>query len=579
MSEQLSPILSVNINTSSLPPVFHIPHKKIIKENNLNLTIHRKINLKPIQSYKNNNNITTFNYMNNSTYANSIFKLKGKPLLKPINMNNNKNKNNISRNHNKILSEEIEYIKNKSLEKFAKTSENYYQMMQNMHNQIGKSQHTTFEKRYDEKKINNISINQNKNLINKNIFLMKNPQNNNNEIINNNIFTNKTVYINQKKDNIYSIKEFIPINKNKTLMLCIPNLKIYHCIIIPYDHFEKVEEYILQWKKIDKFSIEILRIFDNNEEENYRIIVEKNKNGNLKNLLTTIGNINEYILKIITKQLISIIQFYNKIIKNRFDIFYNIININNICFDHRYNIKLFPGYLYIHSNQYNNENNIYKSFFNELNVKEKKHFQLIIDIFNLGFTILNCNLKILNSNIKDCLNMNKKNEHKHNDKCCCLFHCIKNNNETFSCLFENINFSEKYFDFLHLITSFDIDNFKMEKIINHSWLNIDINDNINSKNNINELINLGKLYDFDNEYYTSISNIENFDLLCYSISKKLSDCEDYFSYFSIKNANMIFSTLDQENLSKELKVYEEDIENKLFKIYNTYFNNNFNTIN
>ena len=301
--------------------------------------------------------------------------------------------------------------------------------------------------------------------------------------------------------------------------------------------------------------------------------------GNLKNLLTTIGNINEYILKIITKQLVSIIQFYNKIIKNRFDIFYNIININNICFDHRYNIKLFPGYLYIHSNQYNNENNIYKSFFNELNVKEKKHFQLIIDIFNLGFTILNCNLKILNSNIKDCLNMNKKNEHKHNDKCCCLFHCIKNNNETFSCLFENINFSEKYFDFLHLITSFDIDNFKMEKIINHSWLNIDINDNINSKNNINELINLGKLYDFDNEYYTSISNIENFDLLCYSISKKLSDCEDYFSYFSIKNANMIFSTLDQENLSKELKVYEEDIENKLFKIYNTYFNNNFNTIN
>ena len=46
MSEQLSPILSVNINTSSLPPVFQIPHKKIIKDNNFNLTIHRKINLK-----------------------------------------------------------------------------------------------------------------------------------------------------------------------------------------------------------------------------------------------------------------------------------------------------------------------------------------------------------------------------------------------------------------------------------------------------------------------------------------------------------------------------------------------------
>ena len=577
MSEQLSPILSVKINTSSLPPVFQIPHKKIIKDNNFNLTIHRKINLKPIQSYNNNNNIITFNYMNNSSYANSIFKVKGKPLLKPINMN--KNKKLISRNYiNESPSEINKYNKYKSLEKFAKTSENYYQNDENMQNQIGKNHISKFEKSKDDK-INNKSRNQNKNLIDKNIVLMKNNQNYQNEIYNKNIFTNKTVYLNQKKNYIYSIKEFISINKNKTLMLCIPNLKIYHCIIVPYDNFEKIEEYILQWKKIDNFSIEITSIFDNNEEENYRIIIEKNKNGNLKNLLTTIGNINEYILKIITKQLISIIQFYNKIIKNRFDIFYNIININNICFDYRYNVKLFPGYLYIHSNQINNENNIFKSFFNELNIKEKKNFQLIIDIFNLGFTILNCNLKILNINIGDCLIMNKNNEHKHNEKCCCLFHCIKNNNETFSCLFENINFSQNYFDFLHLITSFDLDNFQIEKIINHSWFNIDVNINNNSKNNINELINLGQLYDFDNEYYTSISNIENFDLLCYYISKKLCDCDEYFSYFSIKNANMIFSTLDIDNLSKELKVYEEDIENKLFKIYNTHFNHNFNTIN
>ena len=575
MSEQLSPILSVNINTSSLPPVFQIPHKKIIKDNNFNLTIHRKINLKPIQSYNNNNNIITFNYMNNSSYANSIFKVKGKPLLKPINMN--KNKKLISRNYiNESPSEINKYNKYKSLEKFAKTSENYYQNDENMQNQIGKNHISKNEKSKDDK-INNKSRNQN--LIDKNIVLMKNNQNYQNEIYNKNIFTNKTVYLNQKKNYIYSIKEFISINKNKTLMLCIPNLKIYHCIIVPYDNFEKIEEYILQWKKIDNFSIEITSIFDNNEEENYRIIIEKNKNGNLKNLLTTMGNINEYILKMITKQLISIIQYYNKKIKNRNDIFYNIININNICFDYRYNVKLFPGYLYIHSNQINNENNIFKSFFNELNIKEKKNFQLIIDIFNLGFTILNCNLKILNINIGDCLIMNKNNEHKHNEKCCCLFHCIKNNNETFSCLFENINFSQNYFDFLHLITSFDLDNFQIEKIINHSWFNIDVNINNNSKNNINELINLGQLYDFDNEYYTSISNIENFDLLCYYISKKLCDCDEYFSYFSIKNANMIFSTLDIDNLSKELKVYEEDIENKLFKIYNTHFNHNFNTIN
>ena len=39
---------------------------------------------------------------------------------------------------------------------------------------------------------------------------------------------------------------------------------------------------------------------------------------------------------------------------------------------------------------------------------------------------------------------------------------------------------------------------------------------------------------------------------------------------------MIFSTVDSENLSKELKVYEDDIENKLYNIYNKYFINQFN---
>ena len=43
---------------------------------------------------------------------------------------------------------------------------------------------------------------------------------------------------------------------------------------------------------------------------------------------------------------------------------------------------------------------------------------------------------------------------------------------------------------------------------------------------------------------------------------------------------MIFSTVDTENLSKELKVYEEDIENKLFTIYHSYFISQLNnTIN
>ena len=36
--------------------------------------------------------------------------------------------------------------------------------------------------------------------------------------------------------------------------------------------------------------------------------------------------------------------------------------------------------------------------------------------------------------------------------------------------------------------------------------------------------------------------------------KKIKNCEEYFNYFSIKNANMIFVSSDIENLRKELKV-------------------------
>ena len=75
-------------------------------------------------------------------------------------------------------------------------------------------------------------------------------------------------------------------------------------------------------------------------------MVEKNKNGNLNNLIKSMGNINEYILKNMTKQLIPIIQIYNKKIKIRNLPYYNIIDVNNIYFDHRYNIKIFPGCLY-----------------------------------------------------------------------------------------------------------------------------------------------------------------------------------------------------------------------------------------
>ena len=571
----ISPILSTNLNTSSLPPVFQIPQQKIKNNENINITILPRTNLKPIKNYK-SNNLIPVNNMNISTYDNPIFKIRGRPLLKPINMYESRKKITKINNINEVPYEKNENLRNKSLEKFAKTSQYYYQMIQNMQNQMGKTQISKLEKSLRDIKMNNISINQNKNMIGKNIVILKNKQSINNinsYKSNNDIYANKTSYLSHKKNYLNSIQEFIPINKNKTLMLHVPNLKLYYCFIISYNDFEKVEEYIISWKKIEHISVEILCIFDNEEEQNYRIMVEKNKNGNLGNLLKSMGNISEYILKNMTKQLITIIQIYNKKIKIRNKPYYNIFDIYNICFDYRYNIKIFPGELDIKSQ----DDNVLNEFFDKLNFnKEDPNFQLIIDFFNLGMTLLNCNLKILNCTVKDCIIMNNNNSHNHNENCCCLFHCITKNNNIFENLFQNIQFPNNYFDFLHCLTLFNKDNFNIDNIINHSWLTTNTNNNINPKNNLDELIKLGKLYDFENEYYTSNSNIENFDLLCSLISNKLSSCEEYFNYFSIKSANMIFSTVDSENLSKELKVYEDDIENKLYNIYNKYFINQFN---
>ena len=575
----ISPILSTNLNTSSLPPVFQIP-QKMPRNDNINLSIHSKVNLKPIKNNK-SNNIIPVTYMNNSSYDNPVFKIRGKPLLKPINMNETRKK--ISRNHNisDVNFNYSEINKNKSPEKFSKTSQYYFQMMQNMQNQMGKTQISKLEKNLRDLKMNSISINQNKNMIDKNIVILKNKLTNDNLNIDKNykssVYANKTTYLANKKNYLNSIKEFIPINKNKNLMLHLPTLKLYYCFNISYKNFEKVEEYIIQWKKIDHISIEIMCIFDNETDEYYQIMVEKNKNGNLNNLIKSMGNINEYILKNMTKQLIPIIQIYNKKIKIRNLPYYNIIDVNNIYFDHRYNIKIFPGCLYLN----NEDDSIIYDLFEKINLKkDDSNYQLIIDLYNLGITLLNCNLKILNCSIKDCLIMNNNNSLKHNENCCCLFHCISNHNDIFSDLFKNLQFSDNYFDFIHQITLFNKDNFNLDLIINHSWLITNTNNNINPKNNIDELIKLGKLYDFENEYYTSNSNIENYDLLCSTISKKLNDCEEYFNYFSIKNANMIFATVDTENLSKELKVYEDDIENKLYNIYETYFSLQFNnTIN
>ena len=155
----ISPILSTNLNTSSLPPVFQIPQQKIKNNENINITILPRTNLKPIKNYK-SNNLIPVNNMNISTYDNPIFKIRGRPLLKPINMYESRKKITKINNINEVPYEKNENLRNKSLEKFAKTSQYYYQMIQNMQNQMGKTQISKLEKSLRDIKMNNISINQ-----------------------------------------------------------------------------------------------------------------------------------------------------------------------------------------------------------------------------------------------------------------------------------------------------------------------------------------------------------------------------------------------------------------------------------
>ena len=176
----------------------------------------------------------------------------------------------------------IDYNRNKSLEKFAKTSEYYYQMIQNMQNQMGKTQISKLEKSLRDMKMNNISINQNKNMIDRNIVILKNKQSINNinsYKSNNSIYAYKTTYLNKSRKNyLNSIKEFIPINKNKNLMLHIPTLKLYYCFIVSYKNFEKIEEYIIQWKKIEQISIDIF--FNHNFIMLFSFIIKNRHNIN-----------------------------------------------------------------------------------------------------------------------------------------------------------------------------------------------------------------------------------------------------------------------------------------------------------
>lgn len=94
------------------------------------------------------------------------------------------------------------------------------------------------EKTLRNKEMSNMSMNQNKNYVDKNIVILNNNETSMN-YLNNNILDK-------------NINEFISINKNGTRVIYIPTLKIYNKFDIPLKSYTFYQKYIENWKKNDQ---------------------------------------------------------------------------------------------------------------------------------------------------------------------------------------------------------------------------------------------------------------------------------------------------------------------------------------
>ena len=277
--------------------------------------------------------------------------------------------------------------------------------------------------------------------------------------------------------------------------------------------------------------------------------------------------------------------FDNNTINDINDQLYNHFDIDNIWINEKYNISIYPGKLstvdkktnkninnfLIKKFGLNKDNNIL--FLNEENCSSNKNnnLQLNINLINFGITLLNINIFILNITVNDLFEITS-NENINNS--CCLYHFFYNNNKLFKNLYDtytkNNIISEDYINFLHSLTIFEEKNI-FDSISNHIFINInnDVNNNINEGNYINELIKIGKIYDFSNEYYTSNSNIENIDLIKQKILNRVDLLKNYYEVNGIKDTKSLYSInkMDLDELCKELRVNFEELHDKLLVIY------------
>jgi hypothetical protein len=557
----------------SLPPInSHTNYNKLkdIKNENQN-------NYNISNNYSNTNNNISINNMSNTNTLNiRNYQQRKKQYLKPIQMGKNlQYKNNLGSSNNIHEARRTLDVNrdNNNLYKNKNQGKYYY----NLNNKnIIKNEKIKEERALRNKEMSNISINQNKNYVDKNIIILNNKEVNKNYKINSNLI-NK------------NIEEFIPINRNKTRVIHIPTLKIYDKFDIPFKNYIYFENYIKNWTKMMRGTLHIKNIIDNNDINYYHIIIERSKNGSLGNLLRSIGSLNEYIIMIISKQIIPLIKIYNSIFDYRFteinEQLYNFIDIDNIWFNPQYNIVLYPGKLRKFQKKANNIKDFLIKLYNINNIQNEKiikennnenqNIQLSIDLMNFGITLLNINLSLLNISANDLLELINNDEIIINNNDCCLFHYFYNNIKLFSnyinSLKQNNEFKENYFDFLHNLTLFNIKEKNFEKISNHSFIsNSSI---VNELCNINELIKMGKTYDFNNEYYSSNANIISLDLISNNIKKKLENFINYYEYLNINNTKTLFNmnNIEVEELCRELRVNYEELHEKLLIYYENLF--------
>ena len=588
----LRPIYNNNINSKNNFNIFNNTAGGVNNNNNINNNKGNFVSLPPINSHTNynnnyNNNLNKLNNnlnynsnnankannknSNNSTYNIRNYNQRKRQYLKPIQYKNSPNPISININETKRTID----AEKQGGGSYGKNQGKYYYNLNNRN--IIKSEKLKEERALRNKEMSNISINQNKNYVDKNIVI-----NYNNKV------NNTTTNIINITNSISSIEEFVEINRDKNRVIHIPTLKIYERFDIPYKNYNSYEKYIKNWSKMIRGVLEIKAVIENTDQNCFSVIIERSKNCSLGNLLRSIGSVNEYIILSIVKQIIPLIQKYNGIMDYRIndvdEKIFNYLDVDNIWFNEQYNVVLYPG-KFKHINKKENLEIFFKKIFG-VNIIENNE-QIHIDLMNFGISLININIFLLEISVEDLFQLIKKGDEDINN-ICCLFHyfCKKiqffeNFYESFKSNNSNSEFNQNYFDFLHMLTTFKINEEEkninyIEKIMNHPFItNSSI---VNENANINELIKLSKKYDFSNEYYTSNANIISFDLITRNIRKKLSNFQNFFSQHNIYDTKTLYNlyNIEIEELCRELRVNEEELHDKLLIFYENLLENKEN---